>query len=823
MKFSLINTRSIVILGYCLLVLLAMTGIVTIYYELVKAHRQSIDNSGLKRELIDLSNTLTTMYQAEGTASLLAFADNEKLKFEYDSLTNRVFDQIDSLQIITTNPDIRLSLDSLSELLLRKRDNALEMFEMMKQMDNNIVNEITKRSSISRNDIDKLNSILANVTQSREDTVRIVAEKKNFFQRVRDVVKSNNDTVTQISKGSISEAKDMAVPLLSDTIVDFIRQIDKNVQKKNVKLFRELLNRQHELYIIKELTGMQINKIMDTIKDVEYQSSVSLLKEKNESLTRSTSLVAIVGLSALIVVVFFMSWTLQSLNKAQRLQKNIQEANRHAEKLLIIREQLIYTITHDIKAPLSSILGFLDLLISEEVALSQKQRYYINNMHSSASHILDLVRNLLDFHSIENEQPQLASIAFSPASLIRNIYESFLPLTQKKTLVLELNSTFPEMNIFLSDPYYIRQIVNNLLSNAIKFTQKQGRIFLISSLEESNRWKISVQDTGPGIDPANQGKIFEEFVRINKSKEEIEGTGLGLFISRQLASLLGGTIEIESQEGTGSVFTLTIPLIPFTNISVFQPDNNPDISSGKIMFVDDDQVQLNLFSELMKREEWPYICCLSAYEALDILREKTISIIFTDIHIPEMEGFELVKRIRESDNPAVATIPVIACSAGYQKTDPELITIGFDGCLPKPFTVNQLLEVVEQFTSFKRKTNGIFSDKDEFGWRKIMDFAADDRDAAKKIINSFIEEAKKDKEILKIAFQKNDSGTLKQVSHKMLSLMRMTPAQEIVSILTDVEIGEAISKEEKETLFRLLEDTIKEAEEIRKSLTEKSI
>lgn len=819
MKTSLINTRSIVIVGYCLLVALAIIGIFTIYYEVIKSHRQSQDNSDLKRELIDLSNTLTTMYQAEGTASLLAFADNEKLKFEYDSLTHRVFDEIDSLQLTTNNPNIRLGLDSLSVLLMKKHDNALEMFQLMNQMDKNIVNEITKRTIITRNDINKLNTLLADVTQIKDDTVKVLSEKKGFFQRVRDVVKSDADTLTKISQGSVSETKKLTVPLLSDTIVDFIRQIDKSAQKRNVNIIQQLLARQQVLYTIKELTGLQIDKIMDTMKELEYQSSMNILKNKNESLKRSSSLVAIVGLSALIVVVFFMSWTLQSLNKAQQLQKNIQEAKKHAEKLLMSREQLIYTITHDIKAPLSSIIGFLDLLMSE-ATLSKKQWYYLNNMHLSASHILDLVRNLLDFHSIEKEQPQLTSIAFSPASLIRSIYESFLPLIQKKELKFELKSTFPEAKTFLSDPYYIRQIVNNLLSNAIKFTPEQGQISLISSQEKQHQWKISIQDTGPGIEEEDQVKIFEEFVRLGKT---IEGTGLGLTISKQLTSLLGGTIEIESQKGIGSIFTLTIPLTPVTENPIFQPENTSDIASGQILFVDDDQVQLNLLSELMKREEWPCICCLSAYEALDVLREKSVDIIFTDIHIPGMEGFELVKQIRESNFLQAKTIPVIAFSANCQKSETELKEAGFNGFLLKPFKVQQLLEIIEKFTSFKRKTDESYLEQDEFGWRRIMDFVIDDQEAAIKIIDSFIEETNKNRELLKVAFQKKDSKTIKQISHKMLSLMRMIPAQEIISILTEFETNSTVSKEKKETLFRLLDEVIKEAETTRQAIGEMAI
>jgi len=819
MKKSL-HTRSIVIAGYCILVLLAITGFVAIYLEVVKSNRQGADNTFLRKELIDLSNTLSTMYEAEGTANLLAFADNEHLMLEYDSLSSRVLVQIDSLRHISTNNDISSSLDSLSVLLLKKRDNALIMFQSVKQIDKNIVDEITKKTIITRSDIDKLNDILAEVTTVKEDTALAVTEKKSFFRRLKDVVNPNaSDTIKHISKGSTSEKKALVSPVVTDTIIDFIRQIDKQTQKKNAVIIRQVIARQHELYIIKELTGFHINKIMDSLEEQEYLANTVQLKEKNDSLKRSTLQVSLIGLSAIIVAVFFMSWILKSLNESRRLQKNIQEARKNAETLLKSREQLIYTITHDIKAPLSSIIGFLDLIKGD--ALSQKQQYYVQNMHSSASHILDLVRNLLDFHSIEKQQFQLTLVAFSPASLIRDIYESFLPLAQKKNLSFKLNSTLSEKKIFLSDPYYIRQIVNNLLSNAIKFTPEQGSISLVASMEKTNCWKVAVQDNGQGIELADQVKIFDEFIRLDKTRKEMEGSGLGLPISKKLATLLGGTIEVKSQKGAGSVFTLSIPLTPALEDTVFNTDTPSVVSSDKILFVDDDQIQLNLLSEWMKREGLPYICCSSGYEALEYIGKESVAIVFTDIHIPGMEGFELIKRIRQMDFPKAATLPVIAFSAGFQGSFPELKTAGFNEFLFKPCKPHQLMDIIEKYTPLKRKTDEIYQN-DESGWRNVIDFVSDDQAAATKIIDSFIEETVKSRKQLKNAFQKDDNESIQKISHKMLTLMRMISAHEIVSLLADFEKGD-ISKEKRVTLFRLIEEKIEEAKGMRQMISEMEI
>jgi HPt (histidine-containing phosphotransfer) domain-containing protein len=164
--------------------------------------------------------------------------------------------------------------------------------------------------------------------------------------------------------------------------------------------------------------------------------------------------------------------------------------------------------------------------------------------------------------------------------------------------------------------------------------------------------------------------------------------------------------------------------------------------------------------------------------------------------------------------PDAATIPIIAFSADCKKPEYEWRDIYFTECLHKPFTVSQLLDIIEKHTPFKRKPEEIDSGKDKYGWKAIMGFTADDPESAIKILDSFIEETTKDREFLKIAFQKGDNGAIRQVFHKMSTLMRMISAKEIVSIFADFDKGE-ISKEKEATLFRLLDETIKEAKDKR--------
>jgi CheY-like chemotaxis protein len=335
--------------------------------------------------------------------------------------------------------------------------------------------------------------------------------------------------------------------------------------------------------------------------------------------------------------------------------------------------------------------------------------------------------------------------------------------------------------------------------------------------------QVSVKDTGPGIADSDKVRIFEEFTRLEDTKKSVDGTGLGLTISRKLAALLGGDITLESKKGKGANFILTIPVSPF----IEEPSSGHKANSFaispdeiRILFVDDDITQLNLATELMKKAGLTCTCCSKSTEALNLLQKKTFSIIFTDIQMPEIKGFDLVKKIRESSLPGAATIPVIGLSAdhSWQKKHKES---EFTDFLLKPFKAKQLFGIIEKYTNIEIKTDIRHLDRFDFNFDSLTQFVSDDRMIALKMIDSFIEETDKNLDLLKFAIRKKDWGTIKELSHKMSSLMKMISAHEIVSILILFEKGSQ-SEEKAVTLCRLIEKIVNEAKTARKKLEHKS-
>lgn len=786
-------TKVIVVVGFIMLISLSLFGIALIYNELVKFSEAS-DTTGERRELVIISNTLADLYRAESAGNLLAAERLPNIRQEYDSLMTQVYVQIDSLKKITDQEDLRIHLDSVVTLLGQKEQNTFKMFQLLDSINKRSTKmQQSKTTILSKKDIDDLDRLLKETTQNQDTTVTIKTQKKSFLRRVKDVFnKQVEDSAIHISRNQLQSIDSIYVPTVVDTVVQYVNEIVFENEKKNLLYTHQLVSRQSKMHKMNEELTTQINKVLRDVELREFNVTINVLKEKEDTLKRSSEIVSIIGMLALGTTILFIILTLRSISKSQRYRREIEAAKKYAEDLLAARERLILTITHDIKAPLSSIIGYMELLYNSK--LQEKERYYLENMQHSAEHVLQLVKNLLDYHALESDKQEINEMSFFPATLLKDISQSFVPLAKKKDIKLHYDCKISDSQSYESDPYRIRQIINNLLSNAVKFTPLSGTVTLSSSIVKSEKpedtLRVSVKDTGIGIKKEDQQAIFEEFRRLDNGG--IEGSGLGLTITRKLVHLLKGSITVASAIGKGTEFVLTIPLKKSENgvvQEIVQPEGISVNTGGekKILFIDDDVVQLNLYAEILRRERFTPIICVNPVEALDLIHTTRFDMIFTDIQMPGMNGFELVERIRMSSSADSKLIPIIALSAASDISEEKFKEAGFSGFLPKPFTANQMMAVIQKFLG-----TGIYSRierKTGKGFVALMKFANDDKDAGSAIIQSFISENHKNVDILQSAFSEGDWETVKQVSHRMLPLMRMISANDVVKLLSQFEKG----------------------------------
>ena len=484
-------------------------------------------------------------------------------------------------------------------------------------------------------------------------------------------------------------------------------------------------------------------------------------------------------------------------------------------------------ITHDFKAPLGSIMGYADLLA--RLTVDERQRFYLDNMKTSSEHLLKLVVDLLDFHRLDLHKAEINRVTFYPARLLEEIRVSFEPLTSAKGLALYCDISSGLETTYISDPLRLRQIINNLLSNAVKFTS-QGSITLTARYE-SRKLVISITDTGKGMDTADCERIFQEFTRLPGAQGE-EGFGLGLSIVRMLVQLLEGTIEVESELGKGSTFTLRIPIYPVTidMKETIETTETSSVQKGKIaplhvLLIDDDRIQLTLTAAMLSQQGITSVCCLQMDELLDALRSAHFDVLLTDVQMPAINGFDLLKLLRASNISQAQTIPIIAVTARSDMKSEEFIAHGFAGCLHKPFTVTELLQelkvevggALQEDASLSEKLSDNISVSSSpnlsYNFSALTAFSGDDAGAAKSILESFVSETRLNAERLQKAVDAADMDEVAAISHKMIPLFVLIGATELVEQLKILEIsrGTPFTEEQKKRVFHslaLIEDIV---------------
>ena len=811
------NSKILVTAGFSILICICILGIILIYNELVSLSKTS-DTTETNQELVKTSNLLGSLYHVENTGNLL-LTNNQKISVaDYDSILSIAYEQIDSVKKITDSYLLINNLDSIHDLLKIKEANVKAIVVLLDSVKIKPSRSVKRTTILNQKDLNDIENIIKNSSQVKEDTVIVQGEKKSFSERVRNVFRNKAENKVIISKTSDQNKDSLIIPLLTDTLIQYMEEFSYKSERRHQAHTNNLVQRQNMLYQMNKDITYQINTILNKIERRVYENRLAYLKEKETILKRSSKIVSTIGILALCTALIFLIWTFISINHSIRYRKEIESGKKYAESLLAARERLIFSITHDIKSPVSSIIGYIELLSKNQ--LSEKEYNYILNMQHSAENILELVRNLLDYHSLESDKQEIRLMPFIPKTLFKDIFQSFVPLAIKKKIDFQYKVNLDDKQKYESDPYRIRQICENLLSNAIKYTDSNGQvIFSVHATAENSftdQLHISVKDNGSGIPKEKQELIFEEFGRMESHIGKIEGSGLGLTITKKLIERLGGTISLISEPENGSEFTVILPLkktnkeqgLSFPSSG----EQNEENKGKRILFIDDDEIMLNLYSEVLKGEGFQTSTCTKSLEALSLLQTIKFDLIFTDIQIPDINGIELVERIRKSSFEEAKTIPVIALSANTNISEDKFKEIGFSGFLSKPFTSNALLKIIYNFLY----PNEIYTKEEKMtqskGIDSLLKYVKDDPEAQKLILDTFIAETKKDIRNLSDALYEKNWNVIREIAHKMISLMSILDSKELVVLLRKAENGQKDIKEIKK-IIQLSEEQIKNADD----------
>jgi len=396
----------------------------------------------------------------------------------------------------------------------------------------------------------------------------------------------------------------------------------------------------------------------------------------------------------------------------QQLEASIERANLIAQEATVgnqAKSTFLAEMSHDIRTPMNAIIGLSDILAQEK--LTPDQLSYVEIIRQAGNSLLLLLNDILDLSRIESGKLQVRPAECSLAELIESVATLMHPTATKKGLEFLVSAETPLPERIKTDPTRVRQCLINLTNNAIKFTEK-GRVHIKIYLETPDKsfLRFDVVDTGPGIPPDEQHKIFNKFSQL-ESKQQIIGTGLGLAITRELAELLEGSVSLQSEPGRGSTFSLRIP----TNIckghlpakTLFQSNagsrKKPVIKSankqikqyqGRVLVADDNESNRILMKLLLKKVGLDPTLVHDGAEAVDQATHQQYDLILMDMRMPRMDGYEAVRLLRTRQ----IKTPIVALTGNVMKGEEEnCLEIGCDAYMPKPIDRIRFYQMLDQY------------------------------------------------------------------------------------------------------------------------------
>ncbi|MCL2718772.1 MAG: response regulator [Lachnospiraceae bacterium] len=380
---------------------------------------------------------------------------------------------------------------------------------------------------------------------------------------------------------------------------------------------------------------------------------------------------------------------------AEQLEVALEEA-QEANKA---KSAFLSNMSHEIRTPMNAIIGMGELLLHEQ--LNERQKVYVNDIAVSSKALLEIVNDILDFSKIEAGKFTLNPIDYDFNTFLDQIEQMFIYITQKKGLELRLKrgSDLPE--ILYGDELRLRQILTNIIGNAIKFTE-EGYVRLSISMSD-NSLIFEIKDTGIGIGEEDQSKLFKAFEQVDKSmNRHVVGTGLGLIISKSFVEMMGGSITFESEYGCGSTFIITIPAVIGSREQVDEKiaeKENHMISApdAKVLVVDDNEFNLRVACGLLKLMNIGAQAASSGARAIELINKRDYDIIFMDHMMPDMDGIETTKRIREMGGK-YEFLPIVALTANaIQGARENYLANGFNDFSTKPVNTGELVRILEKW------------------------------------------------------------------------------------------------------------------------------
>jgi len=778
-----------IIAGYVILVLLFVVLLVLTYRE----------NNRLS--VIDKNSKTTTSQQKQAEAITVQILDiallseqaivwNEDDVSTYQRKQNKVAGSLKRFQNQLPEGSQRRRITSILALLSAKKTQTLAIVEDLNELRtaHKLLNEqLPNIIQQTKQDKQKL------VEQIKDNYAKSEKESKGFLGLFHSKKKSRLQA-EKVNETILQKNQDSSFTLLHSQANE-IQQLQRE-KSDRLLLHMDSLNKQNT-YLDHEISRL-ITEFSHTAQMHAQEKSDTYFLGQEKTLR----LISYLGIVATLLTIVFYFILHRDLKRRLRYRMQLEKLNRRNEELLRSRKNMMLTVSHDLRTPLTAIRGCTELLIDERY--KEKRTQLCETILLSSDNMTTLLNTLLNFYRLDTGKEQPNCAPFRLKSLADTLAAEFNAIAHRAGLEFSIECIGGDV-VVTGDRERLIQIAGNLLSNAVKFTTT-GEMRLRLCYQEGTL-SIEVSDTGTGMTPEQTRQIFKPFERLENA-ETREGFGLGLAIVQGLTALLNGNIEVQSEIGKGSTFTVLIPL-PVAEEQLFTQEvtQSCNLPAGlRVLVIDDDAVLLLMTRDMLTRYRVRCDTCQNVQELTEKMREKRYDLIITDIRMPQMSGFDLLELLRTSGIGTSRTIPVLAATARADCGKADFVKAGFAGCLYKPFSITELLSVVQNCIGKQSSLQSNFSE------------LLSSEQNEKEMLELLIHETKKNMQALIESVEKEDHPTTTLLVHHLLPLWEIVradiPLRELCQVLADGNvIGSEIVRNEVDLVIAAGKQLIMQAEE----------
>ena len=727
--------------------------------------RNSIENQrsniDAQHDALNWVNKFTkNVHAAQNAANLYAFTEHSRYKREFHTYRDAIKVQTDSLMAIEFNEDNKQMVSEISKLISSKGRLSNELskqfhdFNPLAEFDRTIDDYIPPQ----------LEDEIVVTTVSKDTIIRVpktVEKKSGFWKRVGSVFRPTEPTVEDslvhisIERSDtlhIQRQRPDSLKILAD-----LRVLSDRAKKEYWDKIKEYEKKTQELVKADNQLSEQISSLLIRLNQEILDSTISEIEKSEEIINENTRVSLLIGAVTFVLIIIFIILILSDVNKGYRARRAAEEAKKKTEEIMESRHKLLLSVSHDIKTPLSSILGYVELL---DKTGNEKE---FSSIQQSADHILNLLNNLLEYSSLEQGKLQVSNETFNLRQLCDETAEMFESIARHKNLQFNYEPNVEDGCTILSDRLKIKQILSNLISNGIKYTLEGSVTF--KARMGRNLVVFDIDDTGVGIPQDKLEEVFKPFVRIETYNQFAEGSGYGMSVVKGLVDLLGGEIHIESEVGKGTQFEVRIPVGMVDSPSEEQDGTAVDKNKPlNILVIDDDNTLLSVIDTMLHRLGHQAIACRSKNDIESAVAQiADYDYILTDREMGAVTGNDILHFFKKAD----ASKPVILMTARMEYTNEMAKEEGFDGFLQKPFNMKQLEAMFGNVATSEDASETAFPDFPEFS-----EMMGNDEEAMTDILRVFVQSTADDMVAMNTLIEQSDFVEMQSLCHKMLPMFK---------------------------------------------------